>query len=219
MLLFIHPTIIVLTIFNLLLASVTIAGTLAVNASVPVPPPVAPPVEAPPAIPEPVATIKVWVLPNANHVESTLLTALQRRGIDDRNAIATVMGNVKQESRFTPNICEGGARVSYWGCNAGGYGLIQWTTSDRYRGLGSHAYRIGLDPSTAQAQISFMFTERQWKSLEPYLRKKGYSINHYMSKSYRWLGWGVHGNRTTYAYNYASQLVTRDVPVTELTDV
>ena len=204
-----------MTILNSLLASATIAGTLAVNASVPMPPPV----EAPPAIPEPVATVKVWVLPNANTTESTLLFALQRRGIDDRNAIATVMGNVKQESRFNANICEGGARVSYWSCHSGGYGLIQWTTADRYRGLGNHAYRIGLDPSTAQAQISFMFTERQWKTLEPYLRQKGYSINHYMNKSYYWLGWGVHGNRTTYAYNYASQLVTRDVPVTQLTDV
>lgn len=178
-----------------------------------------PPVEAPPepvveVKPEP--TVKMWMLPNANGVESSLLVALQVRGIDDRNAIATVMGNVKQESRFAPNICEGGARVSYWSCHSGGYGLIQWTTADRYRGLGSHAYSLGLDPSSAEAQISFIFTERQWKSIEPALKRNGYSINYYMNKAYYWLGWGVHGNRTTYAYNYAANLVSIDVPVSQV---
>ena len=162
---------------------------------------------------EPVPTKKQWFLPSGNNVEAKVLNALQERGITDRNAIATVMGNIKQESKFNANICEGGARVSYWGCHSGGYGLIQWTTADRYRGLGNHAYAIGLDPSTADAQISFLFTERQWRGIEPYLKQRGGSIGFYMQKTYYWLGWGVHGNRTTYAYQYASKLVSIDVPI------
>jgi hypothetical protein len=155
-----------------------------------------------------------WVLPTASHTEAKVLNALQERGIEDRNAIATVMGNIKQESKFNANICEGGARVSYWGCRSGGYGLIQWTTSDRYSGLGRHAYRIGLDPSTTDAQVSFLFTERQWKRIEPSLKTSGQSIGFYMGKAYYWLGWGIHGNRTTYAYQYASRLTSIEVPVT-----
>ena len=161
-----------------------------------------------------VETEERWVLPSASYTEIKVLNALQERGIEDRNAIATVMGNIKQESKFNANICEGGARVSYWGCHSGGYGLIQWTTSDRYSGLGRHAYRIGLDPSTTDAQVSFLFTERQWKRIEPSLKTSGQSIGFYMGKAYYWLGWGIHGNRTTYAYQYASRLTSIEVPVT-----
>ena len=161
----------------------------------------------------PVKTEERWVLPSASYTEIKVLNALQERGIEDRNAIATVMGNIKQESKFNANICEGGARVSYWGCHSGGYGLIQWTTSDRYSGLGRHAYRIGLDPSTTDAQVSFLFTERQWKRIEPSLKTSGQSIGFYMGKAYYWLGWGIHGNRTTYAYQYASRLTSIEVPV------
>lgn len=173
-----------------------------------------------PVIDEPVSeeptieTEERWVLPTASFTEKKVLAALQDRGIEDRNAIATVMGNIKQESKFNANICEGGARVSYWGCRSGGYGLIQWTTSDRYHGLGNHASRIGLDPSTPEAQVSFLFTERQWRSIEPSLKTNGRSINFYMGKAYYWLGWGVHGNRTAYAIQYATKLTSIEVPVT-----
>ncbi len=162
----------------------------------------------------PVETETRWVLPTANHAETKVLNALQARGIEDRNAIATVMGNIKQESKFNSNICEGGARVSYHGCRSGGYGLIQWTSIGRYRGLGNHAYRIGMDPSTVDAQISFLFTERQWRTIEPSLKTEGQSIGYYMGKTYYWLGWGVHGNRTHYAVQYASRLTSIEVPVT-----
>ena len=162
----------------------------------------------------PVEVEERWVLPSASYTEAKVLNALQERGIEDRNAIATVMGNIKQESKFNANICEGGARVSYWGCRSGGYGLIQWTTIDRYRGLGAHANRIGLDPSTTDAQVSFLFTERQWRRIEPSLKANGMPISFYMGKAYYWLGWGIHGNRTTYAYQYASRLTSIEVPVT-----
>ena len=178
------------------------------------------PVEVPSEVitepaPEPVKTVTRWVLANASQAEAIVLDALQDRGITDRNALATVLGNIKQESKFNANICEGGARVSYWGCRYGGYGLIQWTTSSRYRGLGSHASAIGLDPSTIHAQVSFIFQETQWQRIEPSLMQGGGSINYYMNKAYYWLGWGIHGARTQYAFDYANRLSTIEVPVNE----
>lgn len=151
---------------------------------------------------EEVKTVTRWVLPNATPNEARVLAALQDRGITDRAALATVMGNIKQESRFHSNICEGGARIHYWGCTRGGYGLIQWTTQGRYDGLGRHAYYVGHDPSSVDAQVSYIFTERQWKGIEPSLKRPGQSINYYMQKAYRWLGWGHHGRRTDYAWEY-----------------
>lgn len=151
---------------------------------------------------EEVKMVTRWVLPNATPNEARVLAALQDRGITDRAALATVMGNIKQESRFHSNICEGGARIHYWGCTRGGYGLIQWTTQGRYDGLGRHAYYVGHDPSTVDAQVSYIFTERQWKGIEPSLKRPGQSINYYMQKAYRWLGWGHHGRRTDYAWEY-----------------
>ncbi len=164
---------------------------------------------------EEVETISQWVLPGASPNEKVVLSALQERGINDKAALATVMGNIKQESKFHSNICEGGARIGFWSCTTGGYGLIQWTTIDRYNGLDRHSRLIGMDPSSTEAQISYLFTERQWKSIEPSLRTPGRSIDFYMNKAYYWLGWGHHGRRTTYAFNYASRLSIVEIPVTK----
>ena len=164
-------------------------------------------------------TVSMWTLPNATPVEKKLLHILQVRGIEDKNAIAAVLGNVKQESKFHPNICEGGARISYWSCKRGGYGLIQWTSPGRVNGLAQHANSLGLDPSQASAQISYLFTERQWKHIEPSLNNDGHSIEYYMNKTYYWIGWGIHGKRTTYAYDYANNLVSVEVPLSQVPNV
>lgn len=161
---------------------------------------------------EVITYVNRWTLPNATENERVVLEAIQDRGITDKYAIATIMGNIKQESRFHSNICEGGARIHYSNCHRGGYGLIQWTTVGRYNGLGTHARRIGHDPSTTTAQISYLFTEHQWKSIEPALRSGGRSISYYMNKAYRWLGWGHHGRRTQYSHQYAARLVSVKVP-------
>ena len=92
-------------------------------------------------------TEKVWVCEGCNDNEKQTLAFLQERGIKDRAALATVMGNIRQESMFLTDICEGGARVSYENCHSGGFGLIQWTSINRYRGLGTFSSRYGLDPS------------------------------------------------------------------------
>ena len=154
---------------------------------------------------------KRLICKGCNHNESLTLEFLQNRGITDKNAIATIMGNIRQESTFTPNVCEGGARMSYSGCRSGGYGLIQWTDSSRYNGLGNHAARIGGNPSSLNTQLDYMLYEGDWKMIEPYMKKPGKSINDYMGLARKWIRWGHTGARTDYAYNYANKLVLTEV--------
>ena len=76
------------------------------------------------------------VCSNCTDEEHLVLKALQERGITDRNALAVIMGNIRQESKFDPIICEGGVRTGYHGCHRGGFGLIQFTSIHRYNGSG-----------------------------------------------------------------------------------
>ena len=154
---------------------------------------------------------KRLICKGCNTNETKTVEFLQKRGITDKNAIATIMGNIRQESTFTPNVCEGGARVSYSGCRSGGYGLIQWTDSSRYNGLGNHAARIGGNPSSLNTQLDYMLYEGDWKMIEPYMKKPGKSINDYMGFARKWIRWGHTGARTDYAYNYANKLVLTEV--------
>jgi hypothetical protein len=155
--------------------------------------------------------VKRLVCKGCNSNETRTLEFLQSRGITDRNALATIMGNIRQESTFFPNICEGGARVSYNACRSGGYGLIQWTNAPRFYGLGKHAARIGANPSSLDAQLDYMLHEGDWKMIEPYMKTPGKTINQYMRLAQRWIRWGHHGARTDYAYNYANKLVLTEV--------
>jgi len=151
--------------------------------------------------------VKRLVCKGCNTNESRTLEFLQDRGITDKNALATIMGNIRQESTFTPNVCEGGYRVSYNRCTSGGYGLIQWTNAPRYHGLGKHAARIGANPSALDTQLDYMLYEGDWKMIEPHMKTPGKSINDYMHFASRWIRWGHHGARTDYAYDYASKMI------------
>jgi hypothetical protein len=142
--------------------------------------------------------------------ESLALNFFQDQGIKDRNALAAIMGNIKQESMFVPNICEGGSRTSYNGCY-GGYGLIQWTSANRYYGLGDFAKRYGGNPSEINTQLKYLANEVQWKRIEDRMKVPGKSIDRYMNYAYSWIGWGIHGARTNYAYDYANRLITVEV--------
>ena len=145
-----------------------------------------------------------------NEHENATLAFFQDRGIKDRNALATIMGNIKQESTFVPNICEGGSRTSYYNCY-GGYGLIQWTSANRYYGLGDFAKKYGGSPSSLQTQLRYLTNEVQWKRIEDRMKQSGRSIYSYMNDAYDWIGWGHHGARTSYAHEYASKLITVEV--------
>ena len=132
------------------------------------------PIETP-AEAEPIETVEYtgYTCEGCTVQEQMALEAFHAQGITDKNAIAALMGNIRQESKFIPDICEGGARIPYERCYTGGYGLIQWTTTGRYDGLGRHARNLGLNPATTEAQLSYLFTEREWRSVEPYMKTPG----------------------------------------------
>ena len=153
---------------------------------------------------------KRLICKGCNENENVALEYFQDIGIKDRNALATILGNIKQESTFVPNICEGGSRRSYSSC-WGGYGLIQWTSADRYYGLGDFAKKYGGSPSSLHTQLRYLTNEVQWKEIEDKMKIPGKSINRYMDYAYSWIGWGHHGARTSYAHDYASRLITVEV--------
>ena len=153
---------------------------------------------------------KRLICKGCNEHENVTLEFFQDRGIKDRNALATIMGNIKQESTFVPNICEGGSRTNYRNCY-GGYGLIQWTSANRYHGLGEFARKYGGSPSDLHTQLRYLTTEVQWQRIEDRMKTPGRSINSYMNNAYSWIGWGIHGARTQYAHQYANRLITVEV--------
>lgn len=154
---------------------------------------------------EPVQTKKMICL-NCSKNETDTLEFLLSRGIQDVNALATIMGNIKQESGFVSNICEGGSRTRYEHCGAG-YGIIQFTDSTRYYGLGSYARKTNGDPSSLLTQLNYMMTEPQWKQIENRMMVPGKSISQYMTYAYSWIGWGIHGARTSFAHDYSKRLI------------
>ena len=153
---------------------------------------------------------KRLICKGCSNVEQNALDYFQDIGIKDRNALATIMGNIKQESTFMPNVCEGGSKTSYYSCS-GGYGLIQWTSANRYYGLGDFAKRYGGSPSSLNTQLRYLTNEVQWKRIEEKMKTPGKSIYSYMNATYSWIGWGHHGARTSYAHDYASRLVRVEV--------
>jgi len=149
-----------------------------------------------------------WKCPDCSPEEKYVLEQLQEHTkITDRNALATIMGNIKQESLFIPNICEGGDRVSYRNCHSGGYGLIQWTSINRYLGLGDFCEKFNCDPSSLEGQTRWMINEPIFQRHLPEFEGGGKTVSQYMVPAYYWLGWGIKGNREVYSYNYTKRLV------------
>ena len=149
-----------------------------------------------------------WQCLDCSPEEKYVLEQLQdQTRITDRNALATIMGNIKQESKFYPDICEGGARVPYDDCHRGGYGLIQWTSTQRYLGLSYFANKYDCDPSTLECQTRYMINENQFQKVLPEFEGGGQSISQYMVPAYYWLGWGIKGKRELYAYDYTRKMV------------
>ena len=183
------------------------ASILAVSALIPgnkSEPKVATPIVVEPYVEEQ----KTWKCPDCTPEEQYVLSELQEHTrITDRNALATIMGNIKQESKFIPNICEGGARVSYRDCLSGGYGLIQWTSVGRYNNLGKFCENYGCDPSSLEGQTRYMINENIFQRYLPMFEGNGQTVRQYMVPAYYWLGWGIKGNREIYAWDYSKQLI------------
>jgi len=151
---------------------------------------------------------KKWTCPSCNKNEQYVLAQLQERtNISDRNALATIMGNIKSESGFRPNVCEGGAIVPYQQCRRGGYGLIQWTTEARYSGLGKFCKKYECNPSSLEGQTRYMINEVHFQKVLPEFEGHGQPVHQYMVAAYYWLGWGIKGHREHYSYNYTKKLV------------
>jgi len=148
-----------------------------------------------------------WKCDDCTPEEKYVLKELQNKTrITDRNALATILGNIKQESLFISNVCEGGARVSYNNCHSGGYGLIQWTSVGRYNNLGKFCNKYDCDPSSLEGQTSYMINESTFQRYLPEFEGSGKTVRQYMVPAYYWLGWGIKGNREIYAYEYTKKL-------------
>lgn len=153
-------------------------------------------------------TSKTWKCPSCSPEEKYVLKQLQEKTkIKDRNALATILGNIKQESNFRANVCEGGARVPYDSCYSGGYGIIQWTSTQRYLGLGYFARKYNCDPSSLYCQTRYMIVEPVFQKQLSSFENVGLSIDQYMKPSYRWLGWGIKGKRQVYSHQYTTKLI------------
>lgn len=149
---------------------------------------------------------KRLICKSCNQNEIVTLNFLQDHGVTDKKALATIMGNIRQESTFIPNICEGGSRVPYHQCKSGGVGILQWTDHTRYYGLGRFAARIGGDPSSLDTQLRYMMHEIDWKNIEQRMKTPGGSIEYYMRLARTWIRWGHKGPRTDYAYDYVKRI-------------
>jgi hypothetical protein len=77
--------------------------------------------------------------------------------------------------------------------------------------LGDFARRTGGNPSSLQTQLGYLTTEVQWKRIVDRMKTPGKSIDRYMNYAYSWIGWGHHGARTSYAYDYANRLILAEV--------
>ena len=163
---------------------------------------------APPPVRIPVVVYEPkWNCPTCTPEEKYVLSELQEHTkITDRNALATILGNIKQESNFTANVCEGGARVAYSECTRGGYGLIQWTSLGRYNNLGKFCDKFSCDPSTLEGQTRYMINESVFQRYLPEFEGRGKTIRQYMVPAYYWLGWGIKGYRELYAHDYYKKL-------------
>ena len=160
------------------------------------------------AVPIKVVPQITWTCPTCTANEKYVLEQLQEKTrITDPNAIATILGNIKQESKFIPNICEGGARVSYSDCRSGGYGIIQWTSIGRYNNLGKFTTKFGYNPSSLEGQTAYMINESVFQRYLPEFEGSGRTISQYMVPAYYWLGWGIKGSRETYSNQYRSKLL------------
>tara|TARA_R110001606_G_scaffold8553_6_gene37680 strand:- start:567 stop:1154 length:588 start_codon:yes stop_codon:yes gene_type:complete len=149
-----------------------------------------------------------WKCPDCTPNEQYVLAELQKHTkITDKNALATILGNIQQESKFIANICEGGARVSYTECKSGGFGLIQWTSIGRYKGLGNFCAKYVCDPSSIEGQTRWMINEPIFQKYLPEFEGSGQTVRQYMVPAYYWLGWGIKGNRELYAYDYTKKMV------------
>ena len=119
-----------------------------------------------------------WQCEDCSENEKKTLAYLQEKAnITDKNALVTILGNIRQESNFIANICEGGARVRYDDCHRGGYGIIQWTSVNRYDNLGRFGQRYNCDPLHSTVNFVTWLTRMSFRDTSPSF-KVGDGLSH-----------------------------------------
>ena len=95
---------------------------------------------------------------------------LKANGISDVGS-AAVLGNLRQESGvdFSTSASEDGSDFKIDGET--GYGLVQWTSANRQRGLKDMADRMGKSVSDLEVQLEYMKKELQEYGLWEYLKQ------------------------------------------------
>ena len=128
-----------------------------------------------------------------NQTERQVAHHLKELGISDVNAISAFLGSIKQESNFNTTALNS---------SEGSYGIMQWRLGRRNR-LEAHCKVL----NDFNCQLSFVFTEPDWKDIEFEFKIQGKTIQEYNNLMKRYLRWGVEGNRVKYAQEYKNILV------------
>ena len=163
------------------------------------------PKSSPPAPPVIEETPKVMCL-GCSPVEQKTAEFFHKEGVEDTKALSVILGAIKQESKFNPLVCEGGALTGYHGCKTGGVGLLQWTYITRYNGLEKFANRTNSCPNSFDTQLKYSVTEVEWKQAPKTFKTTGLAMNSYFHAGHVWLGYGIKGARHNYAYQYTKKL-------------
>ena len=128
----------------------------------------------------------------AHRPEQFVLSELQEHTrITDKNALATILGNIKQESKFHSNICEGVEFLT----------LIAIVNTDSFSGPLRTVIFLGLFCiSTVVILVHlkvrlYMINEIHFQKVLPEFEGSGKTVQQYMVPAYYWLGWGIKGNR------------------------
>lgn len=84
---------------------------------------------------------------------------LKNKGLGS-NAIAGIMGNIQQESSFSPTILQSGGHSDNIRIDGEtGYGLCQWTSIGRQKNLANFAQQRGKPSGDLETQLDFMLHE------------------------------------------------------------
>ena len=144
--------------------------------------------------------------------EQVVLNELQKDGITDKNAVAVILANIKQESGFNPLACEGyypRSATGYWDCynnTRGGFGLLQWTSEGRIKGLGAFCASYKCDPNTVAGQMRYLVNEYDYRLVRPVFNTPGLPLQEYKDASFAWIRWGITGDRWSYANEYINKI-------------
>jgi len=144
--------------------------------------------------------------------EQVVLNELQKDGITDKNAVAVILANIKQESGFNPLACEGyypRSATGYWDCynnTRGGFGLIQWTSELRIKGLNDFCSKYKCDANTIKGQMRYLLNEYDFTKVRSVFETPGLPLHSYKDAAFAWIRWGITGNRWSYANEYINKI-------------